>query len=166
MVTHEDIARLRRCIELAEEAAAAGNPPFGALLADAQGTVLHEERNQITSGDRTLHPELALARWASLHLSADQRAAATVYTSDEHCPMCAGAHGWVGLGRIVYAVSAEQLTGWYAEWGVHRSNVRIVPIGNILSGVTVDGPVPELTDVVRALQLRFFGPQATRHIHR
>ena len=33
-------------------------------------------------------------------------AACTVYTSGEHCPMCSAAHAWVGLGRIVYAVSA------------------------------------------------------------
>ncbi|HEX7382255.1 MAG TPA: nucleoside deaminase [Nevskiaceae bacterium] len=158
MVTREDIIRLRRCIELAEEALAAGNPPFGALLADADGKVLHEERNQITSGDLTLHPELALARWASMHLDATRRAAATVYTSDEHCPMCAGAHGWAGLGRIVYAVSAAELTRWYVEWGIHRSNVRTVPIHNILEGTTVDGPVPELADAVRELQRRFFMP--------
>src|SRR3712207_7274778 len=37
---------------------------------------------------------------------------ATVYTSGEHCPLCAAAHAWVGLGRIVYASSSVQLTAW------------------------------------------------------
>jgi len=26
-----------------------------------------------------------------------ERLQATVYTSGEHCPMCAAAHGWAGL---------------------------------------------------------------------
>ena len=32
--------------------------------------------------------------------------------------MCAAAHGWVGLGRIVYVASSEQLSAWLAELGV------------------------------------------------
>src|SRR5260370_14048282 len=47
-----------------------------------------------------------------------ERAAATVFTSGEHCPMCAAAHGWVGLGRIVYVSSSEQLAAWLVELGV------------------------------------------------
>jgi tRNA(Arg) A34 adenosine deaminase TadA len=53
-----------------------------------------------------------------MNLTPSQRAEATVYTSGEHCPMCAAAHGWAGLGRIVYATSSEQMTGWLAELGV------------------------------------------------
>ena len=47
-----------------------------------------------------------------------ERAGATVYTSGEHCPMCAAAHGWVGLGRVVYVASSAQLAGWLEEMGV------------------------------------------------
>ncbi len=32
--------------------------------------------------------------------------------------MCAAAHAWMGLGRIVYAVSAAQLSAWRAAWGL------------------------------------------------
>lgn len=32
-------------------------------------------------------------------LTAADRAAATVFTSGEHCPMCSAAHAWAGLGR-------------------------------------------------------------------
>jgi tRNA(Arg) A34 adenosine deaminase TadA len=57
---------LRRAIELAAEARAGGNPPFGSLLADQDGGVLVEERNTtITDADISLHPELKLAVWAA-----------------------------------------------------------------------------------------------------
>lgn len=31
------------------------------------------------------------------------------YRGNIICPMCAAAHGWVGLGRIVYISSSNQL---------------------------------------------------------
>ena len=60
-----DIGHLRRCIELAAEAGARGDLPFGSILV-LGGRVLAERQNEAhTSGDVTAHPELALASWAS-----------------------------------------------------------------------------------------------------
>jgi tRNA(Arg) A34 adenosine deaminase TadA len=143
-------------VELAEEAVAAGDFPFGSVLVAADGTVAAEDRNrEETEGDPTSHPEFALARWAGQNMTPPQRAAATVYTSGEHCPMCAAAHGWVGLGRIVYATSSEQMTGWLAEWGVGPSPVLPLAITEVVPGLTVAGPVPQLTAQVRELHRRF-----------
>jgi len=88
----EDIRRLGRCVELARTALDAGDEPFGSILVDADGTVLIEDHNHVAGGDATAHPELAIAQWSSANLSPGQRARATVYTSGEHCPMCAAAH--------------------------------------------------------------------------
>ncbi|WP_121841957.1 nucleoside deaminase [Streptomyces sp. S5] len=148
---------LRRCVELAAEALDAGDEPFGSVLVDGDGTVRAEDRNRVASGDSTRHPEFALARWAAENLTVAERAAATVYTSGEHCPMCAAAHAWVGLGRIVYAASSEQLTGWLNEWGVPASPVAPLPVAAVAPGVTVAGPAPELTAQVRALHARLHG---------
>jgi tRNA(Arg) A34 adenosine deaminase TadA len=121
-VTEADLPHLRRCVELAAEAVAAGDHPFGSVLVAADGTVLAEDRNrEVTAGDATRHPEFALAQWAAANMAAQERAAATVYTSGEHCPMCAAAHGWVGLGRIAYATSSQQLGVWLAELGASRT---------------------------------------------
>src|SRR5690606_33076760 len=106
MLNDTDMRHLRRCVELAEMALEGGNPPFGSLLVSAAGEVLYEDHNRTSGGDATRHPEFEIARWASTHLEPAERARATVYTSGEHCPMCSAAHGWVGLGRIVYASSA------------------------------------------------------------
>lgn len=152
-----DLAHLRRCVELAREGLEAGDDPFGSLLVSGEGEVLGEDRNRVAGGDRTRHPEFALARWAAENLTPAERAAATVYTSGEHCPMCAAAHAWVGLGRIVYASSSEQLMRWLAEWGVPPPPVRPLPIQEIAPEVAVEGPDPDLALEVRKLHRRRFG---------
>lgn len=155
MVRESELPYLRRCVELASEALEAGDEPFGSVLVGGDGTVLAEDRNRVAGGDRTQHPEFALARWAAARLTPEERAAATVYTSGEHCPMCAAAHGWVGLGRIVYVVSSEQLAGWLTEWNVPAPPVRTLPVHEVAPDVTVEGPVPALVEEVRGLQARF-----------
>lgn len=154
MIDDKDRQHLKRCITLAAEALAAGDEPFGSLLVDEHGTVLAEDRNQVASGDSTRHPEFALARWAAANLSAEERASATVYTSGEHCPMCSAAHGWVGLGRIVYASSANQLMTWLDELGMPKPPVQPLPIQDIVPGLPVDGPDPELAEQVHELHRR------------
>lgn len=145
---------LRRCIELATEALEAGDEPFGSVLVAEDGRILAEDRNRVADGDRTRHPEFELARWAATNMTPEERAAATVYTSGEHCPMCAAAHGWVGLGRIVYIASSQQLGEWLTELGVSPSPVRPLPIREVVPGVAVEGPIPELVEQVRELHLR------------
>ncbi|MGV2384699.1 MAG UNVERIFIED_CONTAM: nucleoside deaminase [Thermobifida fusca] len=162
MVDETDVRHLRRCVELAAQALEAGDEPFGSVLVAGDGTVLAEDHNRVASGDRTRHPEFALARWAARNLTPNERAEATVYTSGEHCPMCAAAHGWVGLGRIVYASSSAQLMEWLAELGGPAPPVRALPICEVVPGVTVEGPVPELAEQVRELHRRFHRVSANR----
>ena len=117
-MTPEAEGFLRRAIELAAAARQAGNPPFGSLLAGPDGTVLAEEQNStITDGDISFHPELKLAVWAARELSPEQAAGTTMYTSCEPCGMCAGVLARSGLGRVVYALSGEQLGGLRSTGG-------------------------------------------------
>jgi tRNA(Arg) A34 adenosine deaminase TadA len=153
-LTPTDLTHLRRCVALAREGLEDGDEPFGSVLVDAAGAVRFEDRNRVKGGDQTRHPELEIARWAARHMMPRERAAATVYTSGEHCPMCAAAHAWVGLGRIVYAVSSAQLTEWRAGWGADPSPVVPLPVQQVAPGVPVDGPAPELEDEVRTLHRR------------
>lgn len=154
-VDDRDRVHLGRCVELAEEALAAGDEPFGSVLVDASGTVRAEDRNRTAGGDATRHPEFELARRAVELLTPDERAGATVYTSGEHCPMCAAAHAWVGLGRIVYASSTAQLTTWLQEIGTTPAPVRPLPVADVAPGVRVEGPDPDLAPRVRMLHQRY-----------
>jgi tRNA(Arg) A34 adenosine deaminase TadA len=152
-LSETDLRHLRRCVALAGEALEAGDDPFGSLLVDADGEVRREERNRAGSGDETQHPELALAQW-SARLTPQERAASTVFTSGEHCPMCSAAHAWMGLGRLVYAVSSSQLAQWRTGWGLPAGPVLVLSVTEVAPGVTVDGPAPELEGVMRDLHQR------------
>lgn len=152
-----DLKHLRRCVELATQAVDEGDEPFGSVLVGSDGTVLAEDRNRALTLEATRHPEFELARWAGAQLTAEERAAATVYTSGEHCPMCSAAHAWVGLGRIVYAVSAEQLTSWLADWGAAPAPVRVLSINDVAPGIVVAGPAAELEGELRSLHRRAHG---------
>ncbi|MFG0261240.1 MAG: nucleoside deaminase [Novipirellula sp. JB048] len=151
MTSESELQHLRRCVELASEALEAGDEPFGSVLVASDGTPLAEDRNRTAGGDATRHPEFELARWAAANMTPEARAAATVFTSGEHCPMCAAAHGWVGLGRIVYICSAQQVAAWLKELQVPASPVRGLPIQEIAPGVQVEGPIAALTDQVHEL---------------
>ncbi len=110
-LTATDEHLLRTAIALSAQARAAGNQPYGALLADAQGRVQLQGCNtQVTESDCTAHAELNLMRDASRRFSPAELSACTVYASGEPCPMCAGAIYWGGVGRVVYALSIEAMT--------------------------------------------------------
>jgi tRNA(Arg) A34 adenosine deaminase TadA len=111
-MTDDDERHLRMAIELAATARAAGDMPFGSLLVGPAGDVLAEDRNTVlTDRDITAHPELKLARWAARHLDPDVARHTTMYTSCQPCPMCSGAIARSALGRVVFALSGDQLAG-------------------------------------------------------
>ncbi|MFC4052033.1 nucleoside deaminase [Actinomadura syzygii] len=152
--TDGELVHLKRCVELAAEALDASDEPFGSVLAGADGKALFEDRNRTAGGDHTRHPEFEAARWAANNMSVEDRAAATVFTSGEHCPMCSAAHGWVGLGRIVYVLSAAQLAAWRVDLGVPPGPVTAFPIQEVVPGIQVDGPVASLESAMRDLHTR------------
>ncbi|MGW6199382.1 nucleoside deaminase [Kribbella sp. NPDC055110] len=117
-MTPEAEGFLRRAIALAAEARNDGNPPFGSLLVGPDGTVLIEERNTtLTEGNISFHPELKLAVWAAQQLSPEVAAGTTMYTSCQPCGMCSGALARSGLGKVVFALSGEQLDGLKSTGG-------------------------------------------------
>ena len=151
VVSQVDLERLRRCVALARTALDNGHGPFGAILIGANGKTLYEDHNRVTDDDQTLHAELGIVRWAVANMAPVHRIRATVYTSCEQCPMCAAAHAWAGLGRIVYATSNAQLTQWLTEWQVPTPPVAMLPINTVAPRAVADGPVPELEAEMKSL---------------
>jgi tRNA(Arg) A34 adenosine deaminase TadA len=101
---------LLRAIALARSARKRGNHPFGAVLADAAGAVLFEAENTVsTEADCTNHAELNLVRLSSRELDDEALRGSTLYSSTEPCAMCAGGIFWAGIGRVVFALGADEL---------------------------------------------------------
>jgi tRNA(Arg) A34 adenosine deaminase TadA len=116
-----DEALLRRAFDVARRSRAAGDHPFGSVLADGEGRVLMEQGNGYTSegGDRTAHAERLLASRAARAYELKFVARCTLYTSAEPCAMCAGAVYWAGIGRVVYGQTEKALK---AQTGAHEEN--------------------------------------------
>lgn len=97
----EDEAYLRRALELAEQAARAGDVPIGAVLVSAD-VVLEAKNEKESRRDATAHAEMLLLREAAQRLGAWRLADATLYVTKEPCLMCAGAMIAARIKRLVY----------------------------------------------------------------
>ncbi len=150
MLNKDDFKYLNKAYELAKEALIKGDEPFGSVLV-LDGKILYEGHNEVSGGDHTRHPEFEIAKWAANNLSLEDRKNAVVYTSNEHCPMCSAAHGWVGLGKIVYAASSLQLSNWLKEFGASPSRVNPIPINEVINDTLVIGPVLEFEEKIKEL---------------
>lgn len=141
-----DEALLRRAFAVARRAVAGGNHPFGALLADADGTVLMEQENAfLPDRDMTGHAERVLMTRASRAYPPARLAGCTLVTSAEPCAMCAGAAYWAGVGRVVYGLSERRLK---AMTGDHPENPTLdLPCRTVFAAgqraVEVVGPLIE-----------------------
>lgn len=140
------------CIDLAEEALKAGDKPFGSILIDKDGNILAEARNKVNTLNALAHPEYELAAWALDNLTKEQRHESTMYTSGEHCPMCAGAHGMAGIGTVVYAASGRQFNEWLVELDSPLSPINLLPIEDVVKDIVVRGPAKgELLEKIKGL---------------
>lgn len=100
---------IRACFQLAEQAVAKGNHPFGALLVYNGEVLLTAENTVGTDHDVTAHAELNLVRRASQTLDSEVLKRCTLYTSTEPCAMCSGAIYWQGFERVVFGCSSARL---------------------------------------------------------
>jgi tRNA(adenine34) deaminase len=98
---NSDERHLRRAMELAAEAEAAGDVPIGAVL--VCGERVFEAKNEKESRpDATAHAEMLALRKAAEALRVWRLADATIYVTKEPCVMCAGAMVAARIGRLVY----------------------------------------------------------------
>lgn len=95
---------MRRALALADQAAAAGEVPVGAVLVGADGRMLAEAANSpITRNDPTAHAEMLALRQAARRAGNYRLPGTTLYVTLEPCPMCAGALVHARVARLVFA---------------------------------------------------------------
>ena len=110
-----DTRFLLQAIAWACIARARGNHPFGAVITEADGTLLAETHCTTTeSGGPTGHAEMNALRQFSRKVSPETHAHATLYISAEPCVMCSTAIFWRDLGREVYGIDTPWLRSFYS----------------------------------------------------
>jgi tRNA(Arg) A34 adenosine deaminase TadA len=88
---------MRRALDLAAEAAAAGEVPVGAVVT-RDGIIIAETRNDMRGGvDPTAHAEMVAIRRAAEHLGQPRLDGCTLWVTLEPCAMCAAA---IAIARV------------------------------------------------------------------
>jgi len=96
---------MRRALELAHEAQAAGEVPVGAVLV-SEGRIVAEGWNRpIGDCDPTAHAEIIALRAGASALGSYRLTGTTLYVTLEPCAMCAGAMVHARVLRLVYAAT-------------------------------------------------------------
>lgn len=104
----QDAEYMRHALRLAEEAAALGEVPVGAVIV-REGELIAEGYNRReVDHAATAHAELLAIEAACARLGRWRLSDCTLYVTLEPCPMCAGAIINARLKRVVYAARDEK----------------------------------------------------------
>lgn len=117
--SESDIEYLRQALELARDAAAAGEVPVGAVVVRGNDIVGRGANRTLRDNDATAHAEMVAIREASHALGSWRLDGCTLYVTLEPCAMCAGAIVLARVDRVVFGA-------WDAKAGMAGS------IGDVL----------------------------------
>jgi len=110
---------MRRAIAIGRAGIAAGQSPFGSVIA-RDGRVIAEAHNTVWRDlDPTAHAEINCIRAAASHLKTIDLSGGTLYSTCEPCPMCLAATHWSKVGRLVFGASiADAQAAGFSEMPV------------------------------------------------
>ena len=145
MPSPSDAEAMRLALAEAELALASGDVPVGAVLLDADGTVLAHGRNEREKhADPTAHAEVVAIRAAGQRLGRFNLAGAELFTSCEPCPMCLAAAYWARVDRVWYGAGRDDAAAvgfddafLYDEIGLPIAG-RKLPMDQLLGAAAVD----------------------------
>ena len=101
----EDVKMMEKALELAREAAAAGEVPVGCVIV-CRDQIVGQGRNRREEGKNALyHAEIEAINDACRNLGGWRLWECTLYVTLEPCPMCAGAIVNARIPRVVYGAS-------------------------------------------------------------
>ena len=100
MIEHEVFMRI--ALREAEEAYALGEVPVGAVVVINGAVVARGHNLRESLSDATAHAEIIALREAARKLGDWRLGEATVYTTVEPCPMCAGALVQFRVRKVIY----------------------------------------------------------------
>ena len=115
---------MEEAFALAEEAAADGEIPVGAVIADRDGNIIGRGRNRREAGDPLGHAELYAIAEAAKAIGDWRLEGTTMAVTLEPCAMCAGALVNARVERLVYA-AADPKAGFCGSLGNLAQDPRL-----------------------------------------
>ena len=119
---------------LAEQSAAEGEIPVGAVIVDREGRIIGRGRNRRESGDPLGHAELYAIAEAARAIGDWRLEGTTMLVTLEPCAMCAGALVNSRIDRLVYG-AADPKAGYCATLGNLVQDARLNHRLEVLAGV-------------------------------
>lgn len=122
MASLNDHHFMKLAIEEAQSGAAIGEPPFGALIVDAnQHVVVRAHDTVVASSDMSKHSEIEAVR-AACAVRGPDLSGCTLYCTTEPCAMCFTAAWLARISRIVYGSTIQDI---YELTGGGQREIRI-----------------------------------------
>jgi tRNA(adenine34) deaminase len=125
---------MRRALQLADQAAASGEVPVGAVLIRDDQELGAGWNAPVGLHDPTAHAEIVALRAAAATAGNYRLPGTTLYATMEPCPMCAGAIVQARVARVVYAAPDPR-------WGAVESVFQILGSRRLNHHVDCEGGV-------------------------
>jgi tRNA(adenine34) deaminase len=131
---------MRRCLELAEKAALAGDTPVGAVIVRGGEVVAEGVERTRSALDPSAHAEVEAIRQACQRLATLDLSGCSLYSTVEPCVLCGYAIRRAGIAHVVYGVPAGQAGAWTSSYAIlaDRDLEGWPPVPEITSGVLAD----------------------------
>jgi tRNA(adenine34) deaminase len=146
----DDEGWMRAALEEAREAGAAGDVPVGAIVVSDEVVLGRGRNRRERDGDPTAHAEVIALRAAAKALG-QWRVEATLYVTQEPCPMCAGALVNARVSRLVYGCLNPKAGAVVSLFQI-VTDVRLNHRMAVTGGVLADESAAELKQFFAALR--------------
>ena len=145
-----DVDAVRRALDQAHRAGAAGEVPIGAVVIGPDGAVIGVGANEReATHDPTAHAEVVALRAAASVLGTWRLDGCVLAVTLEPCPMCAGAAWLSRVDRVVFGAWNDEYGAAGSLWDVLRDG-RLNHRPEVVAGVLADDCAAVLADFFTA----------------
>lgn len=127
---------MRRALDEAQRALAAGEVPVGAVVVVNDDVIGTGYNQPISAADPTAHAEINAIRAAAHRIGNYRLTGATLYVTIEPCLMCVGAMIHARIGLVVYGAAEPRAGALVSAVRAHETpglNHRLDIIGGVLA---------------------------------
>jgi tRNA(adenine34) deaminase len=144
---------MKEALALAEEAAADGEIPVGAVIVDSEGVIIGRGRNRRESGDPLGHAELIAIRQAAEAVGGWRLEGTTMVVTLEPCAMCAGALVNARVAKLIFG-AFDPKAGFCGTLGNLVQDARLNHRLDVVGGVEAEESRHLLQEFFQGLRKR------------